>query len=167
MSNSTTQSTIDKSTESACTVSVRFDLRQSIDTRGYTQPEEQILMAMRRAFEDCLWYEIENHWDDIVAYSGFDYRLADPDENDGETQAAAPERCYEVQHFTLCDGWVNTWRIEAEDGHGFPETFSTREAAEAALEEFFTDIAAGMAADHLAADTEHPREAYRIAEVAP
>jgi hypothetical protein len=52
---------------------VEFDLRQSIDARGYKQPDEATFRAMQRAFEDWLWYEIEEHWADIVSYTGFDF----------------------------------------------------------------------------------------------
>lgn len=63
---------------SSCVVAVKFDLRQSIEMRGYRQPDEQTLSAMQRAFEECLWHEIENHWSDIVAYTGFGFELACP-----------------------------------------------------------------------------------------
>jgi hypothetical protein len=46
---------------------------------------------------------------------------------------------YEVQTWTLCDGWVNTWTVSDEHGCR-PETFATREAAMAALAEFLCDI---------------------------
>lgn len=40
---------------------------------------------------------------------------------------------YEVQTWTLCDGWMNTWSIIEEAGDNIftdiPETFPTREEA--------------------------------------
>ena len=37
---------------------------------------------------------------------------------------------YEVQHFTLCDGWINTWSYSEQIKEGIfielPETFATR-----------------------------------------
>ena len=47
-------------------VRVQFDLRQSIDARGYRQPTDAHFRDLRRAFEDWLWYEVEEHWHDIV-----------------------------------------------------------------------------------------------------
>jgi hypothetical protein len=41
---------------------------------------------------------------------------------------------WEVQHYTLCDGWTNTW---SEDGRAL--TFATRREAEAELKEFLAD----------------------------
>lgn len=46
---------------------------------------------------------------------------------------------YEIQHYTLCDGWVNTWTIEQDNGDSEPEYFDTREDAEMALQDFFND----------------------------
>ena len=36
-----------------------------------------------------------------------------------------PAAHYEVQHFTLCDGWVNCWRTIDGEGREVPETFAT------------------------------------------
>jgi len=46
---------------------------------------------------------------------------------------------YEVQHNTLADGWINTWLYD-EGGGLEPETFATKEAAEAALDEYLQDL---------------------------
>ncbi len=54
-------------------VSVSFDLRQSIDARGYKQPDTEMFQAMHRAFENWLWCEIEEHWEDIIEPTGFDF----------------------------------------------------------------------------------------------
>lgn len=53
---------------------------------------------------------------------------------------------WEVQQYTLCDGWTNTW---SEDGR--PLTFATRREAEAELKEFLTDTMAAAALGALAA----------------
>ncbi len=45
-----------------------------------------------------------------------------------------PAAHYEVQHFTLCDGWVNCWRTIDGEGREVPETFATEAAAQAAIE---------------------------------
>ena len=47
-------------------VRVEFDLRQSIDSHGYRQPSDESFRDLRRAFEDWLWHEVEEHWHDIV-----------------------------------------------------------------------------------------------------
>ncbi len=57
-------------------VTVSFDLRQSIDGRGYKQPDAATFLAMQRAFENWLWYEIEEHWTDIVESTGFEFSEA-------------------------------------------------------------------------------------------
>ncbi|MBI4082619.1 MAG: hypothetical protein HY423_08410 [Candidatus Lambdaproteobacteria bacterium] len=48
---------------------------------------------------------------------------------------------YEIQTHTLADGWVNTWTYEDSDGDTRPETFSSKEAAQAALEEYLQELA--------------------------
>ncbi len=48
---------------------------------------------------------------------------------------------YEVQHYTLADGWKNDWSYDEGDGVFRIETFATRDEAEAALDEFFADLA--------------------------
>jgi len=51
---------------------------------------------------------------------------------------------YEIKHFTLCDGWVNTWSVVDGDGNEAPETFATFADAQAALDAFFEDVDADM-----------------------
>jgi hypothetical protein len=46
---------------------------------------------------------------------------------------------YEIQHFTLCDGWVNTWTIENEDGFTQLEYFNSKIEAQESLNEFLQD----------------------------
>ena len=46
---------------------------------------------------------------------------------------------YEIQHFTLCDGWVNTWTIANEDGSTQLEYFNSKIEAQEALNEFLED----------------------------
>jgi hypothetical protein len=71
---------------------------------------------------------------------------------------------FEVQTFTLCDGWVNTWRIEEGDT-SYPETFPTRAAAQAALDEFFAEIAEEIEIGQRAPDEGYNRDDFRIAKV--
>lgn len=44
---------------------------------------------------------------------------------------------WEVHHFTLCDGWINTWTVHDEAGNSEPEKFATEKEALDALNEFF------------------------------
>ena len=48
---------------------------------------------------------------------------------------------WEVQTFTLCEGWVNTWTVCKHGQEPTAQPFETREEAEAALAEFLDDIA--------------------------
>ena len=43
---------------------------------------------------------------------------------------------YEVQHYTLCNGWTNTWTI-CEDGIEKSHVFDNEKEAQAELDEFF------------------------------
>lgn len=69
---------------------------------------------------------------------------------------------YEVQHFTLCDGWVNTWTIHHEDGSSEPETFSTEADANAALDEFLAEIEEEIAAGQRSEDEGYDRHEFRV-----
>jgi hypothetical protein len=46
---------------------------------------------------------------------------------------------FEIQHFTLCNGWVNTWTIENEDGTTQLEYFDSIIDAQESLNEFLED----------------------------
>lgn len=46
---------------------------------------------------------------------------------------------YEIQHYTLCDGWINTWTVEQDNGDSEPEYFDSLEDAEMALQDFLND----------------------------
>lgn len=48
-------------TKNSTRIRVEFDLRKPIDNRGYQQPDEATFRAMHQAFEDWLWYEVEEH----------------------------------------------------------------------------------------------------------
>lgn len=47
---------------------------------------------------------------------------------------------YEIQTYTLCDGWVNTWNIVDTEGHEWPVTFRTRKEAEDELEGYLEEL---------------------------
>ena len=44
---------------------------------------------------------------------------------------------YEVQEWTLCDGWTNTWSTYDDKGNEVSSTFKTKEDAQAELDDFF------------------------------
>ena len=71
---------------------------------------------------------------------------------------------YEVQTYTLWNGWVNTWRIEYLDGRVEYETFASNAEAQAALDEFLDDLW-----DEITAGQTHPEafdaDRYRVAKV--
>jgi len=62
---------------------------------------------------------------------------------------------YQIEHFTLCDGWINT----STDDNGEPVLFDTLEQAQDALESHWHDLQAeGMAESYSPSD-------WRVAEV--
>ena len=77
---------------------------------------------------------------------------------------------YEVQTWTLCDGWMNTWSIIEEAGDNIftdiPETFPTREEAQQALDEFLFDIQSEIDTGQRSADEGYDAEDFRIVQVA-
>jgi hypothetical protein len=71
---------------------------------------------------------------------------------------------YEVQTWTLCDGWINTWSVSDETGEA-PETFATREEAQAALDEFLRDIQDEIEGGQRGADEGYDPADFRVEEV--
>lgn len=65
---------------------------------------------------------------------------------------------YEVQQFTICDGWVNTWHEDDK-----PLVFKTRGDAVLALAEFYSDMAEAYDNDFTTELVS--RKDYRIVEV--
>jgi len=72
---------------------------------------------------------------------------------------------YEVQTFTLCQGWVNCWSVEI-DGISQPETFETEAEAQAAIDEFLAEIQAEIECGDRAEDEGYDRDDYRVVRVA-
>ncbi len=68
---------------------------------------------------------------------------------------------YEVQHYTLCDGWINTW-IVSEGGIETPHIFDSKEEAQAELDEFFEDIEAEIKRGERATDEGYSKDEFRI-----
>ncbi len=65
---------------------------------------------------------------------------------------------YEIQHDTICQGWVNCWSVDDQ-----PETFATYKAAKDALKEFFQERQESFEAGDIV-EPEDP-EQWRIAEI--
>lgn len=69
---------------------------------------------------------------------------------------------YEVQHYTLCDGWTNTWKISDENGIEQPEVFDNEEEAQAELDAFFQEIENEIQDGERGADNGYDREDFRV-----
>lgn len=69
---------------------------------------------------------------------------------------------YEIQTFTLCDGWINTWFIIEDDNTQTPETFATETEAQDALDEFLDEIQEEIDAGQRAQDEGYSPEDFRI-----
>jgi len=72
---------------------------------------------------------------------------------------------YEVQTYTICQGWINCWSI---DGNGVskPQIFETRADAQAEIDAFMADIQAQIDSGERALDEGYDLEDYRIVEIA-
>ncbi|MCK5384944.1 MAG: hypothetical protein KAJ29_05155 [Alphaproteobacteria bacterium] len=68
---------------------------------------------------------------------------------------------YEVQHYILCDGWINTWTIY-EDSVEKLHVFSSEALAQAELDEFFRDIEAEIQSGARNIDQSYERSEFRI-----
>jgi len=66
---------------------------------------------------------------------------------------------YEVQHYTLLDGWINTWSYAEDDGVWHPETFASAKEAHAALDEYFQDLAEEVLAGQI---EPYDRDEFRV-----
>lgn len=66
---------------------------------------------------------------------------------------------YEVQIFTLCNGWQNTWLVGDK-----LQTFSTLKEAKIELRNFFLDIAAEIAAGERQPDEGFASDEFRIVQ---
>ena len=72
---------------------------------------------------------------------------------------------YEVQHFTLCQGWINTWTNFDDCMQENPTVFETRDCAQASLDEFLADELQSFKDGHIASPSDPAH--YRIVEVRP
>jgi hypothetical protein len=84
-----------------------------------------------------------------------------------ETKTSAKKQAaliaYEIQTLTFAEGWVNTWTHEDSKGDMQPETFPTREAAQAALNEYLHDLADDVALGNI---SDYDPEEFRVHPVA-
>lgn len=80
------------------------------------------------------------------------------------SKPASPKK-YEVQHYTLCDGWVNTWYICENGNVQSAQVFDSIREAQAELDEFFVDIAAEIKSGERKPDSGYDRAEFRIVPV--
>ena len=71
---------------------------------------------------------------------------------------------YEVQQYTLCDGWINTWSIE-ENGVSTPEVFDSKAEAQAEIDAFLQEIAEEIEQGERDPENGYDAEDFRVAEV--
>ena len=71
---------------------------------------------------------------------------------------------FEVQHYTLCDGWINTWSDYDEDGNETPSTYDSFEDALNELDSFLDDEQEAFEEGNI--ESPYDRDEFRIAEVA-
>jgi hypothetical protein len=70
---------------------------------------------------------------------------------------------WEVQTWTLVDGWVNCWTDTDNAGHEIPWLFPTKARAEQELVWFLQDIHEAVAAGDM--QEEYDPDDYRVVEV--
>lgn len=70
---------------------------------------------------------------------------------------------FEIQHFTLCDGWINTWTITNEQGKDVPEYFDSLEDARFELDTFLADEDEAYFNGYI--ESRYTRDEFRIVEV--
>ena len=72
---------------------------------------------------------------------------------------------WEVQHDTLCEGWVNTWTIEGEDETYVPQTFETKAEAQAEIEQFLHEIARDIEYGERGEDAGYDASEFRVVQI--
>ena len=71
---------------------------------------------------------------------------------------------YEVQEYTLCDGWINTWTTYDDDGNEVPSTFRSKQDAEDELYDFFYQCREAVEDGNMSDEPDH--EEFRIVKIA-
>ena len=69
---------------------------------------------------------------------------------------------FEVQHYTLCDGWINTW-TDIIDGKDVSSVFNSFDEALACLDEFLTDTLDAFVDGNLS--DSYDRNDFRIVKI--
>jgi hypothetical protein len=72
---------------------------------------------------------------------------------------------WEVQHHTICQGWINTWSEEV-DGVSRPLIYPSQAEAQFELQEFLREIAEEIAYGERDPDNGYDAEEFRVVEVA-
>jgi hypothetical protein len=70
---------------------------------------------------------------------------------------------YEVQHYTLCDGWINTWTYYDDNGNEVADIYDTYEEAEKALDYFLDQEKKAFKRGEI--DSMYEADEFRIAEI--
>jgi hypothetical protein len=70
---------------------------------------------------------------------------------------------FEIQHYTLCDGWINCWSYEDDDGETIPTTYDTFEEAQQELSDFLNDSEYEYQIGNI--DTRYDASEYRIVQI--
>ncbi|CAB4129379.1 hypothetical protein UFOVP118_19 [uncultured Caudovirales phage] len=71
---------------------------------------------------------------------------------------------YEIQEYTICDGWINNWSTMDEDGTVHKTYFVNEEEAKTELDCFFYEMMDAVEAGNM--EDAPDREEFRIVEVA-
>lgn len=73
---------------------------------------------------------------------------------------------YEVLQYVFGEGWQNCWQISHGNGDWRPQTFKTRKAAQAEIDEFLKDIEQEIVRGERDPDEGYSEEDFEIAKVA-
>ena len=71
---------------------------------------------------------------------------------------------FEIQHYTICDGWINTWTICDDEVNERPERFQSYDEALIALNEYLEDMKFEYKAGNI--EDLYTEDQFRIKEVA-
>ena len=73
---------------------------------------------------------------------------------------------WEVQQYTLCDGWTNTWfTVDERTGQEKPLIFETEQDAQREIYEFLGDIEDGIKTGDRGEDEGYGQDEFLIVEV--
>ena len=70
---------------------------------------------------------------------------------------------YEIQHFTLCDDWVNCWTTYDDQGNEYPTVFNSHDEAQQALSEYLSESEYEYQIGNI--DTRYHASEYRIVQI--